>query len=252
MGQIGQILSAADWAENAIPRETCSIDLDYDGRNECILANKYIFAIIEPEGGYIPFLFANDDRGIHQIIGPTWEFEVGLSDASNWNPNLGVRGDPAQILGAFQDNLDNWNNYDVNLLENKINLYSNNMSMRKSITIYPDSLHIDIQNLNQLQNNSTIPLVIDPWSRYTSGWGDLYTVSRLPLIFQWGINSLEMVEVRSPNPINDFTFNATHSALTFPEDPNYDYSLGHYLPYPMALVIITATEKYSIDIIINP
>jgi hypothetical protein len=252
MGQIGQILSAADWAENAIPRETCSIDLDYDGRNECILANKYIFAIIEPEGGYIPFLFANDDRGIHQIIGPTWEFEVGLSDASNWNPNLGVRGDPAQILGAFQDNLDNWNNYDVNILENKISMYSNNMSMRKSITIYPDSLHIDLQNLNQLQNNSTIPLVIDPWSRYTSGWGDLYTLSRLPLIFQWGINSLEMVEVRSPNLINDFTFNATHSALAFPEDPNYDYSLGHYLPYPMALVIITATEKYSIDIIINP
>jgi hypothetical protein len=252
VGQIGEIVAAADWAENTIPLDTCSLDLDYDGLNECILANHNIFVIIEPEGGYIPFIFTKDDRGIHQIIGPTWEFMVGLSDSSTWTPDLGVRGDSAQILGAFQDNFNDWNIYDVSILENDINMYSDKMTIRKSLTIYPQRLHIDIQNLNQLQVNSYIPLVIDPWIRYTSGWGDLYITSKSSNIFLWGIKSLEMAEVRSTNLINAFTFNATRSALSYPEDPNYDYSLGHYLPYPMALVKINASENYTIDIILNP
>jgi hypothetical protein len=103
IGQIGEILAATDWGKKPVPIQSCSRDLDFDGENECILANNHIFAVIEPDGGYIPFVFTNDDQGIHQIIGPTWEFIVGMSDPSSWNTFSGVRSDSAQILGAFQD-----------------------------------------------------------------------------------------------------------------------------------------------------
>jgi len=252
VGQIGQLLAAAVWADKPSPILKCDVDLDYDGNNECILANNNIFTIIEPEGGYIPFVFSLDDRGIHQIIGPTWEFTVGLSDPSTWEISLGVRSDSAQFLGAFSDSFDNWNNYNVNLLNDMIVISSVDMTMRKSISVFPNSIHIEIRNVSQSSNNTFIPLTVDPWLRYTPGWGDLYTSKKSAFIFQWGINSGETVEIRSTTQIKGFPFNATHTALAYPEDPNYDYSPGHYLPFPMALTEISSTENYSVDIIINP
>ena len=52
-----------------------------------------IFIVIEKDGGYIPFVFTRDAQGIHQIIGPTWEFIIGLSDPSSWDIKLGVRSE---------------------------------------------------------------------------------------------------------------------------------------------------------------
>ena len=34
------------------------------------------------------------------------------------------------------------------------------------------------------------------------------------------------------------------NALSRPEDPNFDYSPGHYLPFPMALVEFIELGKY--------
>jgi hypothetical protein len=238
--------------EDPRPQETCSIDLDFDGSTECILANTNIFAIIEPEGAYIPFIFAKDLQGIHQIIGPTWEFLVGLSDISAWKPALDVRGDPEQLLGAFQDSFDNWNKYNLDINGYTVSLYNEEMAMRKSFTIFPDSLHVDLHNPIQFPNSSMLPLVIDPWLRYTSGWGDIYIKHLQPFTIQWGIKAGEMVEIRSTNTLNAFSFIDTRASLVYPEDPNFDYLPGHYLPYPMSVVSINASESYSVDIIINP
>ncbi len=101
LGQIGQILEASQWVENPIPISSCNLDIDYDGINECILASNSIFLTIEPIGGYIPFIFSVDKNGAHQIVGPTWEFVIGLSDISEWDLSKGVNSDPNQILGAF-------------------------------------------------------------------------------------------------------------------------------------------------------
>jgi hypothetical protein len=252
IGQIGDILTAANWAENPLPQMTCNTDLDYDGASECILANDTIFAIIEPVGGYIQFVFTKDSEGIHQIIGPTWEFVVGLSDPSTWKPNLGVRGDSAQLLGAFQDSFENWNSYKVELQQNKLELFGDNKAIDKSITLLSNSLHIDILNPSQIPSTADIPLVIDPWFRYNSGWGEAYSTKKEQLNIQWGIKSGEIVEIRATNPLNIFSFNDTRVKMFYPEDPNYDYSSGHYLPYPMSVAEISTTKNYSIDIVISP
>jgi hypothetical protein len=251
IGQIGFILAAAKWGENPISAAACDADLDYDGFSECVLSNESTFVIIEPDGGYIPMVFSKDMHGIHQLIGPTWEFVVGLGDAYTWNPDLGIRGDPAQLLGAFQDAFDNWNRYDFRIINNEVGLYDGN-SEQKLFTLIHNSLHVDINNPYQPMGNSIIPLVVDPWLRYTSGWGNLYLQNSLPSLFQWGIIKGEMVEIRATNPLNIYSFNDTRASFSFPEDPNYDYPPGHYLPYPMSLVEISSTEKYAVDIIINP
>ncbi len=252
VGQIGMVLSAANWADNPGSLQNCDNDLDYDGVNECILSNTNLFAIIEPDGGYIPFVFSSDGKGLHQIIGPTWEFIVGLSDSSTWNIDLGVRSDAGQFLGAFQDPFTSWNRYNVELSENKVILENNAKTISRTISLYPDYIHIDIRNNDQLTDKAIIPLVVDPWRRYAPGWGDLYakTIDRYNLY--WGIYPGEMVEIRSTNPLTASTFNDTHSVLLQPEDPNFDYSPGHYLPFPMAIAYLDASENYAIDIKINP
>jgi hypothetical protein len=252
IGQIGYILAGANWAEKPVSMITCGSDLDYDGKTECIFANDSIFAIIEPDGGYVPFVFAKDSKGIHQIIGPTWEFAVGLSDPSSWNKTLGPRGDSAQYLGAFQDSFNNWQSYTVDINNNKVEMYSQALNLKKSITLLPHSLRIDIQTLPQFHSISFIPMVIDPWFRYTPGWGNLYMVKNEQFNTLLGIKSGELVEISATNPLRVFSFDDTHSALYFPEDPNFDYSQGHYLPFPMSVAEINGAGNYSVDIIINP
>jgi hypothetical protein len=252
VGQIGEILAAAKWLRTPTNIQSCSLDLDYDGYYECILSNDRIFVVIEPDGGYIPFAFAIDDQGVHQVIGPSWEFIVGLSDPISWDIGAGVRADSKQVLGAFQDPFDNWNSYIENIEVGKIDLYSVDMTMRKSVTIDDDTLHIDIQNENPLSINLSIPLAIDPWRRFTAHWGDTYFGAEESSGYKWGVNSGIIIGVYSYNHITGFGFNATRKALLLPEDPNFDYSPGHYLPFPMALVEIASSNNVSVDILINP
>jgi hypothetical protein len=252
IGQIGLILEAADWAEEPKYLETCSIDLDYDGINECILANDHIFIEIELDGGYIPFIFSIDSHGPHQIIGPTWEFIVGLSDPSSWYPNSGVSSDPSQVLGAFQDEYSKWKEYDANISDGRIELFYNKLAMRKSVSIFSNTVRIDIQNTPVSDINPVIPLVVDPWQRFTPHWGDSYSGSVVPSGFIWGINTGVRVEVDSTNTIDVTTFNKTRAALYNPEDPNYDYLGGHYIPFPMAMVELMDPENISVDIQIYP
>jgi hypothetical protein len=252
LGQLGEMIAASEWSVAPESISTCSEDLDYDGTNECILANNKIFAVIEPIGGYIPFVFTSDQSGVHQIIGPTWQFLVGLGDPSTWDPSMGVRSDPDQILGALADRFYKWNSYNVEIGENEMVLSNSDMSMRKRLIISSDKMHIDIRDLSPSSLSFSIPLVLDPWIRYTTGWGDQYSSTQYPHEFLWGIDSHISVKIISTNRINGYPFNATRFALKSPEDPNFDYSPGHYLPYPMTLVRIDSSPSFTIDLVVNP
>jgi hypothetical protein len=251
IGQIGYLIKASDWSNKPFDMATCENDLDYDGQNECLLANSNIFAVIEPDGGYIPFVFTKDAQGVHQIIGPTWEFMVGISDISEWDNSKGLHSDPGQILGAFADNIREWNNYSYYIIGNEIVLNSSKMSMRKSISISPESLYVDIHS--DLLNGSYtyIPLVVDPWVRYYPGWGDLY-YGRSTNSFEWGIISGQMVHINTSAEAHFYAFNDTRSTMLHDEDPNFDYTRGHYLPFPMSLIEITATADFSVDLNLKP
>jgi hypothetical protein len=252
INQISFLNAAARWAELPIAINSCDQDLDYDGKNECILSNNNIFTTIDPEGGYIPFVFSKDALGVHQEIGPTWEFVTGISDPSMWDLSLGVRSDPGQILGAFGDSFNDWNTYTVNLLENQVILTSSDLTIRKSFLLVNNNLHIEIISSKFNPYEITIPLVVDPWIRFTSGWGDKYSIVHSSEGIQWGISTGVNIEIISNSESFIYPFNETRTALSFPENPNFDYSLGHYLPYPMALVKIQPKNILTVDLQINP
>jgi hypothetical protein len=248
IGQVGEIIQAAQWAAQPSTIETCEVDPDYDGSNECILANNNIFMVIDPEGGYIPFVFSNDYQGVHQIIGPTWEFMLGISDISTWNPDLGVRADAKQILGAFQDKFSDWNSYTPYIKEHIVELLCDNTNNRKLISLSSNSIHVETWNSDQIYGLIYIPLVVDPWLRYLPGWGDFYIADSSPTSYLWGINDGVMVKVDANAPYLAFSYKDSQSLLLQPEDPNFNYPPGHYLPYPMSLVEINPSASISIDI----
>jgi len=248
LGQVGEIIAAAEWADKPYVIETCETDLDYDGVNECLLANEKIFMVVEPQGGYVPFMFSRDDEGIHQIIGPTWEFMLGISDPSEWNPDLGVRADNRQILGAFQDSFTSWNAYQTDVKPGAINLLNAEGTMIKAIHLFENHTSITIQKSEVEQFYTYIPLAVDPWVRFSPGWGDLYTQIATLFSYTWGLRGGETVTIGANIPLTVNTFSDSKDQMLSAEDPNYDYAAGHYLPYPMSLVTINLSVITSIDI----
>lgn len=251
-GQIGQIIEAAKWVDHPYQSSRCDIDLDHDGNNECVLSNQNIFLTIEPAGGYIPFIFSSDSHGAHQIIGPTWEFMLGISDSTLWDLSQGIRSDPDQILGAFDQKIGRMENFSFDLKDNGINLFNVDMTMRKSFEIIDHSVFISVRGTVFPGETTDIPLVIDPWIRFTPDWGDKYVFSEIAGGIKWGITAGVSVELQSIEQISFYPFNATHGYMNTSEDPNFDYPRGHYLPYPIALAEITPPGEYSIKITINP
>ncbi|PWB52975.1 MAG: hypothetical protein C3F13_10150 [Anaerolineales bacterium] len=251
LNQLGFLLKAAEWAAAPLPIQTCTLDLDFDDASECIFADQTKFLVIEPQGGYIPFFFSIDAQGVHQIIGPTWEFVVGLSDPSTWQPNLGIRADSAQILGALQNPFSEWEDYTAQIENDYIYLIDNRGAISRSFTLTADGVDIQIQTPPNA-TKTLIPLAVDPWTRFTPDWGKLYFLEKSNRSSTWGLHSGIRVRISSSVPISTYAFNDTFSMMSKPEDPNFDYSPGHYLPFPMAVVEVDNSDEYSISVDILP
>jgi hypothetical protein len=252
VGQIGHILAAARWIEQPESLSTCTIDLDYDGEYECVLANSNIFLTLETKGVYIPFVFFRDENGPHQIIGPTWQFMLGVSDPSEWDFSLGISSDPGQILGAFVDEISTWDNFEVSTSNNRIEFINEDLSVYRSFMITNNKIIVEIKDERHQNDIAQIPLVLDPWTRYTKDWGDKYTSRQSTQGIEWKIITGLSITIQSNQQINLYPFNATHDALIMSEDPNLDYGRGHYLPFPIALAEIQPSDNYTVTIIVSP
>jgi hypothetical protein len=97
-----------------------------------------------------------------------------------------------------------------------------------------------------------IPLVIDPWVRFTPGWGNRYTEMSTSTGWSWGLIPGPRVTLQTTGNLITQTFTASRSALALPEDPNFDYPAGHYLPFPLALAEIYSQGEFSIEIHLTP
>ncbi|MGZ6347734.1 MAG: hypothetical protein ACXWNC_09245, partial [Anaerolineales bacterium] len=111
IGQVGELLAAARWAEHPSVNSICDKDLKGDATAECVLSNLKYFAILDPAGGFMTNLFYLDGSGPHQLVGPSSQFTIGLSDPSEWHPELGQAADPSAIPGAFSDDSQTWAAY---------------------------------------------------------------------------------------------------------------------------------------------
>jgi hypothetical protein len=250
LGSIGHLLVAARWAEAPALRADCAADLDWDGLPECILASESFFTLFEADGARLTIAFALTEDGLHQIIAPTSQLFVGLGDPMLWELRRGEAADPGLIPGAFVDSQHTWDIYVPNTSPGQIVFTSQDRLRRKVFTLTDAGL---CANYSGFAGNTTIriSLGIDPWSRFDPGWGARYSESPGPGSWAWGITPGPRVAIQTTGALTAQSFRASHPALSAPEDPNFDYPPGHYLPFPLALVEISGEGDISIALEVN-
>jgi len=53
-----------------------------------------------------------------------------------------------------------------------------------------------------------------------------------------------MTRIQAEGPITIRSFNEALNLLATPEDPDYEYPPGHYVPFPMAIVEVEIKDSY--------
>ncbi|MDI6770763.1 MAG: hypothetical protein QMD04_13975 [Anaerolineales bacterium] len=256
LGGVGALLAASRWAKNPEHKTGCDFDLDYDGQNECLLVSPEYFALIETDGARLTFLFARDESGVHQLIGPTAQFAVGLSDPSEWKATRGEGADPAQIMGAFSDTpkpfeiytpvfrgyTPAWTSNDT------LTLTGAHASRVKTFRLTESGLEIRYYSPTPL--STRIPIAIDPWQRFRAGWVADVRASFTPASWEWGLANGIRLEVRSDAPFSAQGITISIPFLSQVENPNLDYPAGHFYPFPLSVMEIQANGDFTILLIL--
>ena len=243
LGVIGDLLAAARWDVGAgvQPVYDCSLDTDFDGRLECILTSEGIFVLIDPQGARLKLLFVQGDNGVHQIVGGSSQFAVGLSDPYTWDLTRGSLADPDVIPGAFAGP---WEPFNVTQLANGLRFTS--PTVQKDFTLTENGLRVAYQINAPLQVQ--IPLAVAPETRFSPGWGERYFGEDTPQGWAWGIEAGPRVLVQTSGALTTQTFADDLPALSVPEDPNYNYPPGHFIPIPLGIVTIQAEDDFWVEL----
>ncbi len=250
---IDDLLTAAQWDANtggSAMRQfesftACAPNTDSDGGTECILASEKIFALIDSQGARLSLLFARGEDGTHQIVGPSSQFSVGLSDPSNWDLSRGPRADPDVISGGLAGP---WEPYEISLIPNGLRFSSS--SVQKDYLLSKDGLRVEITASAPM--GVQIPLAVAPEMRFSLGWGERYFSENTPQGWVWGIESGPRVRVQTSGVLTPQTFADDLPALLVPENPNYNYPPGHFIPFPLAVPQITAQGDFWVQLDVLP
>jgi hypothetical protein len=239
-GQVGILLAAAEWAEAPARRADCSTDPDQDGRVECILSNESYFAVIETNGARLTHLFLLDEGGAHQLVAPTSQFTVGLSDPSEWHPERGDAADPGALMGAFSDMVGTYDEYTASFSGEVLTLAKE--GMRKTFRLSEGGVEVRYQAAGQV--SLRLPLAVDPETFYT-GAGD-YQAVLAPGTWTWGPGGGLHAEVWTDEELTGEGFTVSQVFLNLPEDPDQEYPMGHYFPFPLSMVTVRGEGEFVV------
>jgi hypothetical protein len=222
------------------PLSSCNSDLDKDNQPECILANEHTLAILDPRGGRLTYLFGVERDNIslypHQLIGPSWQVAVGLSNPFLWDLSAGEAADPGAYPGAFADADDPFKPYNPTIEGNTVMFTSLDGTRVKTFRLTETGLEVTYQTQEAVITQ--IPLLVDPGTRFTPGWAQNYVKEETPDGIAWGLENGPMVRIQFEGPVAMRAFNESLSMLANPEDPDFDYPAGHFVPFPMAIIDI--------------
>ncbi len=241
LGQVGTLTAASHWADQPYTLFECSADYDQDLRPECILTNGSYLAIIETDGARLTHLF----YGEHQLVGPTAQFTVGLSDPSTWGALPGDAADPGQIMGAFLDTDHPFDPYNISWpTPGTLILTSEDGSRVKTFRLTETGLEVTYQVQNPA--STRIPLVVDP-QIFFFGPSD-YRASLSTTSWTWGPAAGTQVRVRTDAALSAQGFTVSIPFIGLPENPNLDYPSGHYFPFPLSVMTIHSDENFNVHI----
>jgi len=228
------------------PLSSCATDLDKDNQPECVLADGEYLAILDPQGARLTYLFSVGQIGnpsYTQLIGPSWQVAVGLSNPSTWDFSAGEAADPGAYPGAFADEDDPFKPYEYTLNGSTLRFTAVDGTRAKTYNLNDAGIEIEYQTQKAVTTH--IPLLVDPWVRFTPDWVKQYTQENTPARIHWGLENGPMISAQAEGAITMRAFNESLSLLANPEDPNFDYSPGHYIPFPMAILSIDIPETLN-------
>lgn len=234
---------AASW--DGSPFSTCDNDIDHDNQPECMLANEQYLAILDPRGARLTYLFAvaQDPIPHHiQLIGPSWQVAVGLSNPSLWDISAGEAADPGAYPGGLADADDPFKAYQPVVDGNTVMFTSLDGTRVKTFSLSKNGLEVGYQTQETVITQ--IPLLIDPETRFTPGWAGKYAQEKTPGGLAWGLANGPMVRIQTEGPVEMRAFNESLSLLANPEDPDFDYPAGFYVPFPMAIAEVEMRDGY--------
>jgi hypothetical protein len=240
------LLEAARWAANPAPQTDCSGDPDLDGQAECLLASGRFFAVLDPHGGRLAALFSGSPGGPRQLVAPTTQFITGLGDPSSWDPAAGEGAEPAGVHGAFADSPPPWPVYQPSQTADGITFTSPDAGLEKTFTLTETGLRVRYRTAGEAARVQ-IPLALDPWTRFSRGWGERYRIESGPGRALVRAGSLA-VQVTTTGSLNVNAFSDSRAQLRLAEDPNFPYPAGHFLPFPLALVEIQSAGDFEVEI----
>ncbi len=241
-GHVLLLLAASRW--NAAPTllSSCQEDLDLDGELECVLANEYMLGFFNMDEGTLTHLFSRSESGmVHQWIAPSAQFTTATSDPSLWQVDAGPHADPDVIPGAFAET---GGSYTASISENSIAFERPGVSKVYRITDHSLELAYKSERSAVLY----IPVVVDPWLRFMPGWVDTVQINRADQQITWISPGSAQLSINTDVPFTLDTYRDTWDLMGAPENPNYDYPTGHYLPFPVSLLTLISSGNASLTL----
>ncbi len=236
------------------PLSHCAEDLDQDGEAECVLANGNYLAIFDARGARLTYLFSLTQSGtvssLRQLIGPSWQAAVGLSDPSQWDLSKGEAADPGAYPGAFTDLDDAFEVYRPTLRGDTLTFGSPDGQRTKTFRLTPAGLEVSYHGPEAVKTQ--ISLLVEPETRFTPGWAEKYRQEVSPGEIAWGLVNGPMLRIQAQGQMTIRAFSESLPFLTGPEDPDFSYPAGHYLPFPMAVVELTLEPDTPVWVSVSP
>ncbi len=244
LGYVSYLIEAALWDASPYTQSGCSQDLDFDGEPECILASPSWFVVLKTGGGRLMFAAYRGPAGAAQWIGSPAQFGVGLGDPSEWKPEIGPKGNPAEIPGAFD--LENVPYQDTvpEIQPGKIILSSGDHSIQKTFTLEGDQLNVEINSTQPVSTLIPLTLASQDWAAGSplSAWRPVPVLDGNRWDWQPDSGSGLTIRFQNAQSVISTTSLDTIQFLGIEENPNLAYPPGHYLTFPTAVIEVQGTE----------
>ena len=246
LSQVGYLIFAARWADHPVAYSSCSLDIDWDGLPECILASEHTLLLIELDGGRL--VFAGSPTA--QWIAPSSQFSIGMGDPDSWKLNNGPAADPQVIPGAFGNSNSSYSTYRGDLTTDQAVLTLPGTTEHKSLTLIGDSLLIEISGITPFRTQ--IPLVVDTTFLPPSQWAHRLLLTCLPDRCELPYASGRLIITSHNLQIQPISFLESAPFMLSAEIPDRAYPQGHYLPFHIAALDLQPVDyAYPISIFLE-
>jgi len=261
IGRTGIFLSALRWAQTLMTNpetaeQTIKIDdLDWDGEAEVVLQNDSLYAVVTREGGRLAALFGYDPiLGAVQLIGGRPHMDIGLSDIRHWDPKGGEIGERTEPLldGAFTSLSSATKQFD--LIQEGDSLFAIHPDGAYTIRyrLQDDQLMIDISHINN-DLLLEIPFLLNPARLRQPDWRLAYRQFVEKDRISWTLHEGPGISITTDNvPMRFSSFLDSQAYMMGEENPNFEATQGHFLPFPMALIKMHLKEDVHINIRFQP